>query len=188
MQSEATRILCSISDGDRSGTDRLLEIVYDDFRRLAQSYLQPETLSNTLQPTAIVHEAYLKLIDHGQVDWRGRSHFFAVGAKAMRQIIVDHARRRSAGKRGGGRQRITLDDRITISARRDEDVLAIDDALEKLNEIDPQRAKIVELRFFGGLTNDEVAEAMELSTRTVSRQWASTRAWLRRELAETDGQ
>lgn len=186
MPSEATQILSSISAGDRSGTDRLMEIVYHDFRHLARKYLADETHSNTLQPTAIVHEAFIKLVDQREVDWRGKSHFFAVGATAMRQIIVDHARSRSAHKRGGGRRRITLDDPLTISPRRDEDVLAIDEALAKLSEIDPQRAKIVEFRFFGGMTTEEVAEALGLSKRTVMRQWASTRSWLRRELAEMD--
>ena len=186
MPSEATQILSAISAGDRSNSDRLMEIVYDDFRGLAASYLGDETQSHTLQPTAVVHEAFIRLVDQDQVDWRGRSHFFAVGATTMRRILVDHARRKAAVKRGGGRQRITLDEELTISPQRDEDVLAIDEALDKLAEIDQQRSRIVELRFFGGLTNDEVAKVLGVSKRTVQKQWAGTRVWLRRQLAEME--
>ena len=183
MPSEATQILTAISTGDRSRTDRLMEIVYDDFRGLAASYLDDETQSHTLQPTAVVHEAFIRLVDQDQIDWQGRSHFFAVGATTMRRILVDHARRKAAGKRGGGRQRIALHEELTVSPRRDEDVLAVDEALKKLAEIDEQRSRIVELRFFGGLTNDEVAEVLGISKRAVQKQWAGTRVWLRRQLA-----
>jgi RNA polymerase sigma-70 factor (ECF subfamily) len=188
MSSEATQILSAMSAGDRSGTDRLIELVYDDFRGLAQKYLGSDTAKNTLQPTAVVHEAFIKLVDYESVDWRGKSHFYAVGATTMRHILVDHARRKAANKRGGGRQKIALDAEIALSPQSDEDVLAIDEALTKLSKIDEQRSKIVELRFFGGLNNDEVAEAMGVSKRTVQRQWSGTRAWLRRELAGDDSQ
>lgn len=183
MVSEATQILAAITDGDRSSADRLMEIVYDDLRALAASYLGAETRSNTLQPTAVVHEAFMKLVDQDNVDWRGRSHFFAVGATTMRHILVDHARRRSADKRGGGRQRIALNEELTVSPQQDEDVLAVDEALTTLAEIDPQRAQIVELRFFGGLTNDEVAGVLGISRRAVQKKWAGTRVWLRRHLS-----
>ena len=186
MPSETTHILSDISSGDRSQADRLMEIVYDDFRRVAASYLVGETKRHTLQPTAVVHEAFIKLVDQDKVDWRGKSHFFAVGAVTMRRILVDHARRKAAGKRGGDRQRISLDEELTVSPRRDEDVLAIHEALEKLAEIDEQRSKIVELRFFGGLTNDEVAEVLGVSKRAVQKQWAGTRVWLRKQLAEKE--
>lgn len=186
MVSEATQILTAISAGDRSCADRLMELVYHDFRGLAASYLNGETRSNTLQPTAVVHEAFIKMVDQDQIDWRGRSHFFAVGATAMRQILVDHARRKAALKRGGSRQRINLEDDLTISPQSDEDVLEIDDALQKLSVIDPHRAQIVELRFFGGLSNDEVAEVMGVSKRSIQKQWAGTRAWLRREIVGSD--
>ena len=186
MASEATQILCALSSGDRSGTDRLIELVYDDFRSLADSYLASETRSNTLQPTAVVHEAFLKLVNQEDVDWRGRSHFFAVGATAMRHILVDHARAKAAIKRGANRQRIALNEELKVSTESLEDVLAIDEALEKLASIDEQRAKIVELRFFGGLTNDEVAEVLGVSTRTIQKQWAGTRVWLRSELSEVE--
>jgi RNA polymerase sigma factor (TIGR02999 family) len=184
MASEATQILVAISAGDRSQTDRLMEIVYDDFRALAAGYLEGETQSNTLQPTAVVHEAFIKLVDRGGVDWQGRSHFFAVGATAMRQILVDHARKKLAAKRGGGRQRISLDERLSLSPKRDADVLALDEALEKLATINAQRAKIVEMRFFAGMTENEVAIALDVSKSSVQKQWAATSRWLRRELSE----
>ena len=184
MPTEATQILHAMSNGDRSGTDRLIELVYEDFRNLAGKYMGRDTPGNTLQPTAVVHEAFIKLVGHEEVDWRGRSHFFAVGAVTMRRILVDHARKRSAKKRGGDRQRIRLTDELTISKNNDEDVLAIDEALTRLAEIDQRRSQIVELIFFGGLTHEEVAEVLGVTTRTVERQWASSRAWLGRELAE----
>ncbi len=162
-----------------------MEIVYDDMRGLANKFLNEETCGNSLQPTALVHEAFIKLVDHREVDWRGKSHFYAAGATAMRRILVDYARRRSAVKRGGGRPRITLDEAIAVSTQRDEDVLAVDEALEKLKTIDKQQSRIVELRFFGGLTNEEVAEALGVSRQTVQRHWAIARIWLRRELVGT---
>ena len=159
-----------------------MEVVYDDMRVLADKFLSEETRAHTLQPTALVHEAFIRLVDQRDVDWKGKSHFFAVGATTMRRILVDYARRRSAEKRGGGRPRVTLDEAIAVSARRDEDVLAVDEALEKLTRIDEQQARIVEFRFFGGLTNEEVAEALGVSRQTVQRHWAVARIWLRREL------
>ncbi len=185
MPSEATQILVAISTGDRSETDRLMQIVYEDFRKLANTYLADETPNNTMQPTAVVHEAFLKLVNQEKVDWRGRSHFFAVGATAMRQILVDHARKKSANKRGAGRLQIPLDERLAVSPQRDEDVLALDDALEKLVKINERRAKIVEMRFFAGMTLEEIAVALEVSDSTVKRQWAATSCWLRAELLKS---
>jgi len=187
MSSQATEILSALVAGDRSGADRLMEIVYDDFRQLAKRYLPDDGPTPTLRPTAVVHEAYMRLVRDQDVDWRGRSHFFAVGAVAMRQILVDHARRKGAAKRGKGRQRIALEDSVAISTQSDEDVLAVDEALTRLRSISEVRARIVELRFFGGLTIEEVAEAVGMSRRTVQNQWAATRVWLRRELAEQGG-
>ena len=160
-----------------------MELVYDDLRGLARAKLQATPPDHLLQPTALVHEVFLKLIG-GDVDWRSRSHFFALGARAMRLILVDYARESSAQKRGGDRQRVPLSDELVVSTKRDEDVLALDEALQLLAEIDPERAEIVELRFFGGMTIKEVAEAMGKSPRTVDKQWAATRIWLRRYLAE----
>jgi RNA polymerase sigma-70 factor, ECF subfamily len=184
MPSEATQILSALASGDRSGSDRLMELVYDDFRRLAASYLEGDTAGNTLQPTAVVHEAFIKIVGEKGADWRGRSHFFAVGATAMRQILVDHARKKSAVKRGGGRARIDLDERLAVSVHSDDDVLAIDEVLNKLACINSRRAKIVEMRFFGGMTVDEVAVTLGVSSSAVKKQWTATSAWLRRELAE----
>lgn len=186
MPSEATQILREISSGIRSATPRLMELLYNDFRRLARGYLSPP-MNSTLRPTELVHEVFIKLVDHDDVDWRGRSHFFAVGAKAMRQILVDHARRKGAEKRGSGRAQIRLDEKLVISPRRDMDVLDLEEALQKLAGINEQRAEMVELHFYGGLTSDEVAEVMGVSRRTVQRQWTATRLWLHRELSEEAG-
>jgi RNA polymerase sigma-70 factor (ECF subfamily) len=185
VTSQATQILAAISSGDRSDTDRLMEMVYSDFRSLAGSYLSGET-SNTLQATGLVHEAFLRLVDQDDVDWRGRSHFLAVGATAMRQILVDHARKRFALKRGGGRPRVAFSEDLALSPRRDADVLALDEALEKLTAIDQRRAKIVEMRFFAGMTEKEIAVALDVSKSTVEKQWTATSRWLRRELEESD--
>lgn len=187
MASEATEILLEMSSGDRSHADRLIGILYEDFRQLAGVYLGEETRSNTLQPTAVVHEAFMKLVDQSDVDWRGRSHFFAVGATAMRQILVDHARKKVAQKRGGRRQKVELHEQLVLSPQRSADVLALDEALQKLATIDERRAKIVEMRFFGGMTEREIAEALDVSKSTVAKQWAVTSRWLRRELSEDEG-
>lgn len=183
MESQATQILHAISAGDRSGADQLMELVYDDLRGLARAKMQATPAEHVLQPTALVHEVFLKLVD-GDIDWRGRSHFFALGAKAMRYILVDYARESVAQKRGGDRQRIPLADDLVVSAKRDEDVLALHEALQVLAKIDKERAEIVEMRFFGGMTIKEVAETIGKSTRMVDKQWAATRVWLRKYLAE----
>jgi RNA polymerase sigma-70 factor (ECF subfamily) len=184
MASEATQILQAISAGDRSGSAKLMELVYDDLRGLAHKKLGRNNLNHSLDPTAVVHEVFIKLIDRENVDWKGKSHFYAVSASAMRDILVDYARQRAAQKRGGNRQRIPLSDAVAFSPQRDEDVLTLDDALKTLAEVDPQRAQIVELRFFGGLTVKEVAETLGIAERTVGKQWATVRLWLRKYMAE----
>jgi RNA polymerase sigma factor (TIGR02999 family) len=161
-------------------------LVYDDLRRLAQHYLKREHAGHTLQPTALVHEAFLRLIDQTRVDWRDRSHFFAVGAQAMRRILVNHAKSRGRLKRGGGKQKLSLDEALTVSMDDDEQILALDEALERLAAVDERRAKIVELRFFGGLSVEETAAVLGVSKRTVEREWTACRAWLRRELSDED--
>ena len=161
-----------------------MSLVYDEFRALARSYLQKESASHTLQPTALVNEAYAKLVDQTQVSWQGRTHFFAVGAQAMRRILIDHARSKGRQKRGAGRPRIALDERALISPQRDEDLLAVGEAIDDLAQLDPRQARIVELRFFAGLTVEEVAEVLEMSKRSVEREWTMIRAWLRRRLSE----
>ena len=163
-----------------------MPLVYDELRRLAARYLRRESQGNTLQPTALVHEAFLKLAGQHRVDWQGRTHVLAIGAKAMRRILVDHAKRKRRVKRGGGLNRIQLDEAAAISPERDEDLLAVDEALEKLALIDERQAAIVELRFFGGMTVEEVAQVLGVSKRTVESEWTMVRAWLRRELAKGD--
>jgi RNA polymerase sigma-70 factor (ECF subfamily) len=161
-----------------------MPLVYDQLRGLARSMLNQESPGQTLQPTALVNETYLRMADQTRVDWRGKTHFFAIGAKMMRRILVDHARSKKRQKRGGGMHRIPLDDDMRVTNRNDEDVLAIEAALIKLAELDPRQVQIVELRFFGGLTVDEVAEVLGVSKRTVESDWTMVRAWLRRELTE----
>ncbi len=183
---QATQILEEAQQGNHEAVDQLFQVAYDQLRRLAVKYLSRERKSHTLQPTALVHEAYMKLIDQTRVDWRGRTHFFAIGAQAMRRILVDYARAHTAAKRGGGRQRVSLDERLMGDFRRSEDVLALDDSLVKLAELDPRQARMVELRFFGGLTVEEVAEVLAMSKRSVEREWTMVRSWLRRELSEDE--
>jgi RNA polymerase sigma-70 factor, ECF subfamily len=166
--------------------DGLVPLVYDELRKVAARYLRREAPGNTLQPTALVHEAFLKLAEQHRVDWQGRTHVLAIGAKAMRRILVDHAKRKRRIKRGGGLKRIVLDEAAALSPQRDEDLLAVDEALEKLATIDERQATIVELRFFGGMTVEEVAESLGISKRTVESEWTMVRAWLRRELAKDE--
>ncbi len=175
-------VICSPDHDVDAAAEQLLPLVYDEFRELAAAYLRHERSGHTLQPTALVHEAYMKLVDQTRVDWKGRTHFFAVGAQIMRRILVDHARKREAVKRGGGRLRIALDDERVGSAQEDEDVLALEDALERLETMSPRQAKMLELRFYSGMSFAEIAAALEVSKRTVEREWTMVRAWLRREL------
>ena len=186
MPSEVTQILTAISHGNRAQVDRLMELVYDDFQGLARHYFRREDPGHTLQPTALVHEAFLKLVDQRVVEWKGRAHFFAIGAQIMRRILVNHAKQKKRAKRGGPMGKISLEEELTISPTRDEDVLALDSVLAKLSRLNKQQATIVELRFFGGLDITEVAEVLQLSKRTTERNWTMVRAWLRRELAESE--
>lgn len=179
---DLNELLTRASSGDQSAAAVFMQSLYDDFRRVAAAQLRREPPGHTLQPTALVHEAFLRLIDQSRVNWQGRTHFIAVGAQAMRRILVDHARAARRTKRGGGRHRVELDDRMTVSPRDNDDVVAIDDALEALAELDPRQAKMVELRFFGGMTNDEVAQVLGVSRATIDRQWRAVKAWLRQQL------
>ncbi len=183
--SEITDLLRHLEVGDRSAVDRLFAAVYQELRNLAGRFFRKEAKGITLQPTALVHEAYLKLVDQSAVDWRGRTHFFALAAQAMRRILVDHARRRGAAKRGGHQNRVLLEDDLLPALEPDNDVLAVDAALSKLAQVDPQQARLVELRFFGGLDVAEAAEALGISKRSAEREWTMVRAWLRRELSES---
>ena len=177
-----TEILRRISDGDRAGLDELTPLVYQELRVIARHLLNRERPGHTLQPSDLVHEAFIKLAKQDRVDWKGRSHFFAVGATHMRRILVDHARSKAAVKRGEKPQRVELTDALKLYIDRPADVLALDDALEKLAKLDARQAQIVELRFFGGLTVEEVAEVLDVSKRTVEAEWTMIRAWLRHEL------
>jgi RNA polymerase sigma factor (TIGR02999 family) len=183
--SRTTELVKSIARGDRLAADQLMAELYGEFRTLARRYLDREPRGHTLQPTALVNEVYLRLVDQTQVDWKGRTHFFALGAQAMRRVLVDHARRKGRLKRGGGLQRADVDVSL-ISARSAADVLAVHEAIQDLEKLDPRQARIVELRFFGGLGVAEVAELLGLSRRTVEAEWTMIRAWLRRRLSDED--
>ncbi len=167
---------------ERQSLDSLLPDVYQELRRLAASYLRRERPGQTLQPTALVHEAYLRLMKDRPDRWQNRAHFCAIAAHSMRQILIERARARGALKRGGERHRVTLDDALVAGGERSIDLLALDEALERLTAFDPEQARLVELRFFGGLTVEETAEAMNISPATVKRHWAVACAWLAREL------
>lgn len=180
---DVTRLLAAWSEGDASALEELIPLVYDELHRLAQMHLARERAGHTLQPTAVVHEAYLKLVDQKRVSWRNRGHFFAVAAQAMRRLLVDHARRRDAGKRGGAVTLVPLEAADPAVAPRETDVLALDRALEKLATLDARQAKVVELRYFGGLTLDETAEVLGSSASTVGRAFRLAKAWLYRELS-----
>jgi RNA polymerase sigma factor (TIGR02999 family) len=184
MSKDTNELLAAVKSGDRSKLAELVDVVYEDLHRLAQHYMGQERAGHTLQPTALVHEAFLKLVDQTRVDWRDRSHFFAIGAQAMRRILVNHAKSRARVKRGGGTRMLPLDEALTVSLENDDEILALDEALEKLAALDERQAKIVELRFFGGLTVEETAAVLGQSKRTIEREWAACRAWLRRELAD----
>jgi RNA polymerase sigma factor (TIGR02999 family) len=179
-----TDLLQAWAAGSPTALDELLPLVYDDLRRQARRHMRTQPPGHTLQTTALVHEAYLRLVGHATVEWKGRAHFFGVAAKAMRSILVDHARARGAAKRGWAARAITLDDAHGAAAPEPGvDVLALHEALERLAEQDVRKSKLVELRYFGGLGIDEAAAVLDISPATVKREWATARAWLRRELS-----
>ena len=189
---EVTTIVASLgspTDRPRATAEQLMPLVYDELRRLARGYMARENRDHSLQATALVHEAYLRLVDQTRVNWQGRTHFRAVGARVMRRILIDQARRRGSRKRGGDRQRVTLGDSILRPPDPDVDLpelLSLNDALEELDRLDERQAKVVELRFFGGLTTAEIAAALGVSERTVGDDWKHGRAWLKRELSHHD--
>lgn len=176
-----TRLLQEWQDGNAEATDRLVPLVYAELRRLAAAYIRAERSGHTLQPTALVHEAFLRLVDQRSVEWKSRTHFIGIAAQLMRRILVDHARRHTAAKRGGGRK-VTLTDEHSVMEAQPLDLLQVDDALARLTTYDPQQGRIVELRFFGGLDIVETAEALGISPATVKRDWTHAKAWLHREL------
>ena len=177
-----TQLLVNWSHGDRDALEKLTPLVYQELRRLARRHLSHERADHTLQSTALVHEAYMRLIEQRDVHWQNRAHFFGVAAQLIRRILIDYARNRQASKRGAGACKLTLDEALDAPVRRDLDVVALDDALEDLARIDPRQSRIVELRFFTGLTVEETAEVLGVSTPTVNREWNAAKAWLFREL------
>jgi RNA polymerase sigma-70 factor, ECF subfamily len=189
-QAEVTSLLLAWADGDAAALDALLPVVYAELRAQARRAMRREGAGHTLQTTALVHEAYLRLIDQRRVTWRNRAQFFGIAAQLMRRVLVDHARTRNAEKRGGGSPLLTLGaaEQAAVAAEDDAvDVLALHDALERLAALDPEQARLVELRYFGGLTIEDTAAALGVSRATVNREWAIARAWLRRELAGARG-
>lgn len=185
--SSIAQLVEQASLGDERAASRLMPIVYHELRRLARGYMARERPGQTIQATALVHEAYLRLLKDKKQDWHGRTHFLAIAARSMRQILIERARAKGAAKRGGQLDRITLDEGAVRDLGRSSDLVAIDDALTRLAELDEQQARIVELRFYGGLNIDETAEALGVSPATVKRSWTVAKAWLRREVRGGDG-
>ena len=179
---EATRILGEMRRGDGTAARRLLVLVYDELRALAGDMFRDQSPDHTWQPTALVHEAYMRLVNQKEAQWTDRAHFLAVAAKAMRNLLIDHARKRKAGKRGGGMERVALDAVVDSAAERSVDLLALDEALEELGRLHERQARVVELRFFGGLTIPATAEVLEISPASVDNDWRMARAWLTRRL------
>ena len=178
-----TRLLVDWGKGDQRALDKLTPLVYQELKRLAAHYLRRERREHTLQSTAVVHEAWLRLIDQRQVHWQNRAQFFALAAEMIRRILIDHARSRQAAKRGDGAVKLSLDDALATPQQRDLDLVALDDALQDLAQLDPQQGRLVELRFFAGLTIEECAEVLGVSPANVKREWAAARAWLYREIS-----
>ena len=183
-QHEVTRILQDWSGGDPDAPERLMPYVYDELRRLARAFLSRERGGHTLQPTALVNEAYLRLVDQTRVNWQNRAHFYGIASSMMRRVLIDHARAHATEKRGGAAIHLSLDDVQVPLAQRASDFVALDEALEKLEQFDGRKCRIVEMRFFGGLKDEEIAEVLGVATRTVLRDWKKARLWLYRELSQ----
>lgn len=183
---DVTRLLLDWGHGNQSALDSLLPLIYNELRRVADSYLRRDRPGHTLQATALVNEAFLRLIDQDQINWQNRSHFFGAAANLMRQILIQHARANHAAKRGGERQKLYLDEAGDIAQSNDLDLVALDDALRDLEAIAPRQCRIVELRYFGGLNIEETAELLSISPATVKREWTMAKAWLHREISHRD--
>jgi RNA polymerase sigma factor (TIGR02999 family) len=184
---EITQLLAEWSEGNQAALDQLYPLVYNELRRLAHGYLRRERKGHTLQTTALINEAYLRLVDQKHVHWSNRSHFFGISAQIMRRILIDHARRYDYAKRGGGAQRISLDEAAVVAKQRGRALLMLDEALKSLAKIDLRRSQVVELRYFGGLNNEEIAGVLKISENTVMRDWNMARAWLYQELSGSVG-
>ncbi|MBZ5608653.1 MAG: sigma-70 family RNA polymerase sigma factor [Acidobacteriia bacterium] len=187
LQEPVTRLLIEWKSGNKEALDLLTPLVYNELRRLADHYLRDERAAATLQPTALVHEAYLRLVSQSLPDWESRSHFFGVAAHLMRQILVDHARKRKSAKRGSGAEKVSIEEAVSFAPGRGRDIEALDDALDALAEIDPRKAKVIELRFFGGFSVEETGQALGISVATVGREQRMAEAWLHREVSRTNG-
>lgn len=184
---DVTLLLSALTRGDEDAASKLIPVVYDELRRLAGSYMRRERVDHTLQATALVHEAYMKLVEQRSVNWQSRAHFFGVAAQLMRRILIDHARGHSRQKRGGEQQKVSLDEALIFSEQQAAELLAVDDSLNQLAKIDPRQAKVVEMRFFGGLSVEEAAEVLGVSPKTVKRDWSVAKAWLYADLKERYG-
>jgi RNA polymerase sigma factor (TIGR02999 family) len=184
---DLTGLLIEWRRGDAAALDKLTPLVYDEIRRIAHRYMQSERKGHTLQTTALVHEAYLRLADQQKIQWQDRAHFFAVTAQVMRRILIDHARRRRYAKRGGGTQQVTFDESFAMTSQRARELAALDEALDDLAKIDPRKSRVVELRYFGGLNLEEAAEVLGVSVMTVRRDWRAAKAWLFRRMKDDGG-
>lgn len=183
---EITELLAEWGNGNQTALDKLYPLVYDELRRMAHRYMSRERKGHTLQTTALINEAYLRLVEQRNVHWENRAHFFGISAQIMRRILVDHARRYDYAKRGGGAQRVSLDEAAVVAKERAAELLDLDEALNRLADVDPRRSRVVELRFFGGLDNEEIAWLLKISPNTVTRDWNMARAWLYRELSGSE--
>jgi RNA polymerase sigma factor (TIGR02999 family) len=181
---ELTQLLVDWSNGDRAALDKLMPLIDEELRRLAHRYMTRERAGHTLQTTALVNEAFLRLVNRKNLQWQNRAHFFGIAAQLMRTILVDHARSHASAKRGGGARKLELDEAMVVSQQKASEVIALDDALNQLALLDPQQSRIVELRFFGGLTVEEAAEVLQVSPATIKREWSTAKAWLYHELAK----
>jgi RNA polymerase sigma-70 factor, ECF subfamily len=181
---QITELLAEWRDGNQSALDELYPLVYDELHRLARRYMSRERKDHTLQTTALINEAYVRLVDQKNVNWANRSHFFAISAQIMRRILIDHARRHAYAKRGGGAQQVSLEEVAAITPDQGRELMRLDEALKSLAERDPRRSQVVELRYFGGLNNEEIAGVLHVSENTVTRDWNMARAWLYQQLSE----
>lgn len=183
---QITLLLVDWSNGDELALEELMPLVYDELRRMAKRYMRRQPTGHTFQTTELIHEAYLKLAKHDGQNWKNRAHFFGVAAKAMRHILVDYARSKQSGKRGGSAQKITLEENLIVSAQRPEEIVRLDDALKQLALLDERKSRVVEMKFFAGLNIEEIAEVLKISPETVKRDWRFSRNWLLRELSSAE--
>lgn len=186
-QADVTALLLQLKQGNHEAGEKLIPLVYEELKRLARSYMRRERPDHTLQTTALVHEAYLKLVRQHAVNWQGRSHFFGIAAQLMRRILIDHARGQLRGKRGGVKEVLPLDEALVFSPEHSKELVKLDEALERLSKLDARQSQIVELRFFGGLSVEETSEFLGVSPKTVKRDWAVAKVWLHGELRRSDG-